>query len=104
MHIVREIHRRARHVLPQVAAACLVAYFAYHVIYGDRGFLAYLHVQQELKEARLTAEVTEGERARLERRIALLRPENLDPDMLDERARELLGLSQPGDVVIFFNR
>jgi cell division protein FtsB len=30
----------------------------------------------------------------------LLRPESLDPDMLEERARVLLNLAHPNDIVI----
>ena len=36
-----------------------------------------------------------AERALWERRVALLRSDRLDPDMLDERARALLGLCRP---------
>ena len=42
-----------------------------------------------------------GGRERLRRRVELLHPEHLDPDMLDERARETLGLMHPDEVVVF---
>jgi cell division protein FtsB len=41
---------------------------------------------------------------RLERRVALLRPESLDRDMLEERARAVLNLARPEDRVILLNR
>jgi cell division protein FtsB len=41
-----------------------------------------------------------AERERWERRIALLKSDGLDPDMLDERARSLLGFVDPRDVVL----
>jgi len=37
---------------------------------------------------------------RLESRTALLRPDNLDRDMLDERARLMLNYSHPDDIII----
>jgi cell division protein FtsB len=39
-------------------------------------------------------------RAYWERRLALLRPTSIDPDMLDERTRALLGYVHPHDVVM----
>jgi cell division protein FtsB len=38
----------------------------------------------------------------LERRVAALKPEGLDRDMLDERARVVLGLAH-ADEVVFLN-
>ena len=41
-----------------------------------------------------------GERLALEHRVQLLRPESVDPDLLEEQARARLGLSEPDEVVI----
>jgi cell division protein FtsB len=41
-----------------------------------------------------------AERLDLERRVALLRPDNLDPDMLEERARTMLDFVHPDEIVI----
>ena len=41
-----------------------------------------------------------AERALWERRVALLRSDRLDPDMLDERARALLGYVDPRDLTL----
>jgi cell division protein FtsB len=43
-------------------------------------------------------------RQRIERDVALLQPENLDPDMLDERARAILNLAHPDDLVMMKRR
>jgi cell division protein FtsB len=37
----------------------------------------------------------------LARQVGLLRPENLNRDMLDEQARQILGLAHPNDIVIY---
>jgi cell division protein FtsB len=42
-----------------------------------------------------------AERALWERRVALLRSDNIDPDMLDERARAILGYVDPRDLTLF---
>lgn len=100
MAIVREIRKRARQVAPPVLGACLVAYFAYHAIQGERGFLAWLSLRQELAQARADAAQLAREHERLERRVELLRPDSLDLDLLDERAHELLGYGRPDELII----
>ena len=78
----------------------MVGYFGYHALHGERGFLAW----RELKGDIATAEIVEAQlaqqRARLDRRTALLRADNLDPDLLEERARVLLGYGDPRDLVV----
>jgi len=36
----------------------------------------------------------------LERKVSLLRPESLDPDMVEEQGRRLLNFSHPDDIHI----
>ena len=100
-HILR---RRARHVLMPVLGALLVAYFGYSAIEGDRGLLAYLKLTQELKKAEISRDLIGADRALLERRVALLRPTGLDPDMLDERVRLMLDLGRRDELTIMLQR
>jgi len=44
-----------------------------------------------------------AERAQWERRVALLRPDRIDPDMLDERARALLGYVDARDLTLLLH-
>jgi cell division protein FtsB len=100
MAIIREIRVRARQIAPQVLAACLVAYFAFHAVNGDRGFNAWVHLKQELERAHAVRAELRQERASLERRVGLLQPDHLDPDMLEERARLLLNYGRPDDYMV----
>jgi len=79
-------------------------YFGYHLQNGDHG----LNSRTELQRR---ADVLEGElagltevRQRIERDVALLRPESLDPDMLDERARAILNLAHRDDLIMMKRR
>jgi cell division protein FtsB len=101
MSVIREIRRRARLVVGPVLGISLVIYFAYHLVEGDRGLLAWLRLSHELREAQATLAGVEAERAALEHRVDLMRPEHLDRDMLDERVRNQLNLVGPNDIVIF---
>ncbi len=100
MTVFRELRRRARQVAPQVLLASTLAYFGYHAVQGDRGVLARIRLDQDLAEVRQVRATLGAERARLEHRVALLRPDNLDPDLLEERAREVLNFGYPEDFVI----
>ncbi|MBI1212244.1 MAG: septum formation initiator family protein [Alphaproteobacteria bacterium] len=78
----------------------LAAYFGYYLVYGSHGLisLARVHHEIELKQAELDRIHTQREA--LEHRVSLLRPESVDPDMLEEQARARLGLTEPDEVVI----
>jgi cell division protein FtsB len=100
-HILR---RRARHVLVPMLGALLLAYFGYHAFEGDRGLLAYLRLTQELKKAEISRDLIQADRMVIERRVALLRPDGVDPDMLDERARIMLNLGRRDELTIMLQR
>ena len=80
-------------------AAALVGYFGVNAYTGKFGLNARLELDQEI--IALTSELArlKRERADGEHRISLLRPDRLDPDMLDERARYQLDYANPHDLV-----
>ena len=90
MAVLREIRAKARHILPPVFAVCVMGYFAYHSVQGDRGLLALQRVQEDFAQARILEAELASERQRLERQVALLHRDGLDLDLLGERARALL--------------
>jgi cell division protein FtsB len=94
---------RLRLVFAPLMAVALIAYFSYHLVNGDRGLLAYRDLRQAIEKAEAIKDETSRERIVLERRVSLLRTDSLDLDMVEERARIILDLAQPGDVVIFRN-
>ncbi len=100
MAILNEIRVRARKILPTVLAVSVVGYFGYHALHGERGFLAWRELKGDLAVARTVEAQIAEQRVQLDRRTALLRADNLDPDLLDERARVLLGYGHPNDLVI----
>lgn len=75
-------------------------YFGFHAVSGERGIFAWLKESRKLEQ--LKAELADAQAARMayEKKIHLLRSDSLDPDMLDERARAVLGYSAPGEVVV----
>ncbi|MDF2369103.1 septum formation initiator family protein [Sneathiella sp.] len=101
MIISLEIKKRAKAGAGPILGILAVAYFSYHLVEGDRGLFAYLKLQHEIDRAESVYQLTENEKQALEKRVALLRPENLDVDMLEERSRDVLGLAHPDEIVIY---
>ena len=101
MSLLYELRRRARAAITPVVCACAIAYFGYYLVEGDRGLYAYVRLSGELVKAQETLAQTSAERRRLEHRVALMRPNGLDTDMLDEQARLMLGQVRADEMVIF---
>ena len=103
MGLFGEFRARARYVFGPVLGVCVVGYFVYHVIHGDRGLIAWLQLSQKLVTARLEVAETKIQWRTLEHRVSLLHPGSLDRDMLDERARVMLNYGHAEDIVILEN-
>lgn len=101
MAVLEELRQRGRSLAGPLVVACVVGYFGYHAIQGERGLLTWLTLSQRIEEVRATLAVSRAEERRLAHRVSLLRPDNLDPDLLDERARAVLNLARPDELVVF---
>ena len=77
----------------------MLLYFIFHSIYGSRGVIAYFKLQAELENAHSKLNSLRVERLEIENKAKLLRPESLDKDMLDEKARNVLGVVSPNEQV-----
>jgi cell division protein FtsB len=83
-----------------ILAALLIGYFGINAYTGNRGLKAQHDLEMQIGE--LTGEIArlKAERAQWQRRVSLLRSDNLDPDLLDERARALLDYTHPRDLTL----
>ena len=100
MVVLRELRRRARHIAGPIFGMALFGYFAYHLIEGDRGFLAWLQLTKDVHVAKQQLATLEDARQALARRVSELTPDHLDPDLLDQQVRSVLDFAGPNDVVI----
>ena len=80
--------------------ACLFAYLGYHLVQGEYGLLAWKQLESDLAHLEVQAAELHEQRADLENQVVLMRSDGLDPDMLDEQARRVLGYVDPKDVLI----
>jgi cell division protein FtsB len=83
-----------------VMAALLIGYFGINAYNGNHGLKARQDIDRQI--ATLSQDLTrlQSERSQWERRLALLRSDNIDPDMLDERARALLDDVDANDLIM----
>ena len=89
--------------LPTAFIAALVVYFAFQALSGDRGLLAARQRNFRLAQGQAELTVLRSQRLELEARARLLRNDSLSADLLEERARVLLGFADPNDYVIRLN-
>ena len=86
-------------VIPAICTA-IIAYFAYYAISGTRGYHAYDTVTGELATREQKLAYIRSERMRLQHRVDLLESGHVDPDMLQEIARDQMLGSTPGQIAI----
>jgi cell division protein FtsB len=100
-------HRRRRTILTVLGlylfAALFIGYFGLNAFTGNHGLRAQKDLDQQLAAMQAELRQLKAERGLWERRVALLRSDKLDPDMLDERARALLGYVDPRDLTLLLN-
>lgn len=100
MALAREMKSLLFGVIPPLVGLALVAFFAWHTLHGTRGLIALAQIKEEIARARTELARLKAEQARAERRVSSLRPGSLDRDTLDERARVMLNLAAPDEIVI----
>jgi cell division protein FtsB len=83
-----------------IGCVALLAYFAWHGSYGPRG--RHNAEMLQVKLAGLQDELAQAQhrKAELEARVVLMRPEHVDPDLLEELARRELGWVGPQDLIV----
>lgn len=101
--LYREIRRRFTKMIGPVISACLVGYFSYHIIQGNHGLRAYWRLGEELTQAQVKLASLKEDHNYLERRVSLLHPDSICPDLLDEQVRKNLGYVHPQELVILHN-
>jgi len=94
------LKRATRGLSFPLVVTALVLYFGYFAVYGKHGLVNWIRLNHEIELKQAELDAVREERQALEHRVRLLRPESVDPDLLEEQARARLGLSEPDEVVI----
>lgn len=96
----RGVKRRIKAMLIPALFIAVGGFFVWHTIHGERGTLARERRVAEITQARTVLDRAVAEQAAVQRRVSGLRADALDRDQLEERARSLLNLTQPGEMVV----
>jgi cell division protein FtsB len=100
MSVVRSLKRRLRAAIPAAIFLALASYFAWHATTGTLGLRAYAARRKDLAAADAALAAAQAEQADWSNRVAGLQPDHLDADALDERARQMLNLSAPDELIV----
>ncbi len=91
---------RLRPYIPTALFALLIFYFGYQALTGDRGLLTRPQRNAALAARTQQLKRLQGQETELDTRVRLLGDTSLSRDLLEERAREILGFADPRDYVI----
>ena len=100
MSLLSEIKLRIRFILWPTIWATLMLYISFHMLQGERGLIAFWQINSEVSAAKAIQVSLLKEKSILQNRVKLLSPKSLDPDMLEERVRIMLGYSKPNETII----
>ena len=78
----------------------LVLYFAYHAFAGESGLGRWSDMQVEIAKKKTILNELEKEISHLKRDISRLTPGSIDPDFMEELAREKLAFVYPGELIL----
>ncbi len=101
------IRARARAILIPLAlyaaTGLTVAYFLHHANIGQRGLEAKRELSAQIEQTRAELDELARERKEWERRVALVRSDQIDRDLLEEQSRMMLGRVHRNDLVILLD-
>jgi cell division protein FtsB len=100
-------HRRRRLILTALGlytfAALFIGYFGVNAFTGAHGLRALADLDKQLATMDGELATLKAQHTVWQRRVSLLRSAQIDPDMLDERARALLGRVDPRDITLLLH-
>ncbi|USO01235.1 MAG: septum formation initiator family protein [Alphaproteobacteria bacterium] len=100
---LREIRRRTQRLIWPIFGAGIFMYFAYHLVSGSRGFLAWRNLTNHVELRRIHLDELRTEEQHLQHRVSLLKGKTASHDLISERAKASLGLALPDEIMIVYD-
>lgn len=103
---IKTTYNRARRKMPKrvfgpLACVLVLFYLGFHAVSGERGFVALFKEKNRLELLKTELAEVKAEREALDTKVKRLSSNSLDLDLLDERARLVLGMAGKNEVVYF---
>lgn len=89
----------SRAALPGVCMA-VASYFSFHALSGPTCYAAWREYRGQRATLQQAVQTSEEHQAALQRRLVLLDPRHVDPDLADELVRLNLDLVKPDEVIV----
>jgi cell division protein FtsB len=84
-------------IIYNVVFTLLLIYFIYHAVWGDRGINSYFKLKHDLKKSYEELLLLKSERLEIEHTANLLK--SGDKDILEEYAKNILGVAYPQEKI-----
>jgi cell division protein FtsB len=99
MHFLR---LKRLEILVGTSCIVLLSYFIWQAELGPRGF--HYQTKLQVQGLKMTADLDtlKQQRKLLEEKVAELRPDSIDPDLLDQMARQSLNFAAPEQYLVYF--
>lgn len=96
----REIRHRLRALVVPVIFMALTYYFGWNAVHGKSGLEAQATERGMLQVEQNNADDIHQQLVLWQTKVAALSNKSVQPDMLNEEAREVLNLADPNDLVV----
>ncbi|VAX06112.1 hypothetical protein MNBD_ALPHA03-42 [hydrothermal vent metagenome] len=83
-------------IIPMIFAMIIVYFF----IHGMRSMQVKANLIEEISVLEQEYNLVHERKVDIESHVTLLQPDNVDPDFLDEKSREILGLMHKDEVIL----
>lgn len=93
-------YRASKHHLFLMLGILLCVYFLYHSFHGQRSYPNLITVNASIDTLEKEYAVVKAEREGLEKQVVMMRPGSVNPDLLEERARLVLGYKNADELII----
>lgn len=87
-----------------VVCIVLTGYFSYHLLMGKRGYFELRALENQIQLTKADFEEIKAERIAIEKKVIMMRPGSICPDLLEERARHVLGYTKPDEYILLQSR
>lgn len=97
----RIFSRRLLYSFALVSIASLAtSFFFWHAVHGQRGLKAGEEYEQRLTQLKFERDLLKLQRLQIEHRLALIKGEKVDADILEDEVRKTLGRVHKNEVVM----
>jgi len=104
MTLRRIFSRRLFYSLAHVfIAGMATSFFFWHAVHGQRGLKAGEEYEQKLTQLKFERDLLKLQRLQLEHRLALIKGEKVDADILEDEVRKTLGRTHKNEVVVLMS-